>query len=103
MECRPPALLVSIPGFGARRVAPAADNSTVLPRWGWLWDNCVLLVHVKAPDSCLLCLFAVVDGSGHFGWLGGQCCVSSVFGWTWLVTDDTDTDNNDSDAYDTKN
>eukprot|EP00957_Ditylum_brightwellii_P156171 11887318-Ditylum_brightwellii.AAC.1 len=31
------------PGFGARRVAPASDNGTALPWWGWQQNNGVLL------------------------------------------------------------
>eukprot|EP00957_Ditylum_brightwellii_P146512 11154588-Ditylum_brightwellii.AAC.1 len=32
-------MLVSFPGFGARRVAPASNNSAASPWWGWQWDN----------------------------------------------------------------
>eukprot|EP00957_Ditylum_brightwellii_P071011 5396305-Ditylum_brightwellii.AAC.1 len=51
LHYRPPALLVSFPTFGARRVAPASDNNAVLPWWRWLWDNCVPLVPLEAHDS----------------------------------------------------
>eukprot|EP00957_Ditylum_brightwellii_P016862 1271384-Ditylum_brightwellii.AAC.1 len=48
---RPPAPLVPFPGLGVRRVATASDNGTALSWWGWQWDDCVLLVPVKAPNS----------------------------------------------------
>eukprot|EP00957_Ditylum_brightwellii_P139690 10646071-Ditylum_brightwellii.AAC.1 len=39
-----------------------------------------------------------------FGWLGVSVgIVSSVFGWTQLAADNADNDNDDDDAYDTKN
>eukprot|EP00957_Ditylum_brightwellii_P136876 10437854-Ditylum_brightwellii.AAC.1 len=50
-HCRPPVSLVPFPGFGARIVAPASDNGVALPWWQWRWDNCVLMVPVKAHES----------------------------------------------------
>eukprot|EP00957_Ditylum_brightwellii_P032959 2499158-Ditylum_brightwellii.AAC.1 len=32
-----------------------------------------------------------------------QLIVVNVFGWTWLVADNSDSDNDDDDAYGTKN
>eukprot|EP00957_Ditylum_brightwellii_P169219 12880047-Ditylum_brightwellii.AAC.1 len=45
------ALLLSFPGFGARRVAAAADDSASSPWWQWQWDNGILLVPVEAHNS----------------------------------------------------
>eukprot|EP00957_Ditylum_brightwellii_P139887 10659799-Ditylum_brightwellii.AAC.1 len=47
----PPALLVPLPGFGARRVAPASDNSAASPWLRWQQNNGVLLVTVEAHKS----------------------------------------------------
>eukprot|EP00957_Ditylum_brightwellii_P109303 8337392-Ditylum_brightwellii.AAC.1 len=72
--------LVLFPSFGARRVAPVVDDGTTLPWSGWQWDNGVLL-------------WIVLGGLGiHNG------ITSVVFGWTGLVTDNTDGSNNDNDT-----
>eukprot|EP00957_Ditylum_brightwellii_P141243 10761052-Ditylum_brightwellii.AAC.1 len=47
MHCRPPASLVSFPGFGARTVAPASDKGAAFPWWQWQQDDFVLLIDGK--------------------------------------------------------
>eukprot|EP00957_Ditylum_brightwellii_P095990 7313724-Ditylum_brightwellii.AAC.1 len=48
-----PALLVPIPGFWARTVAPAVDDGTLLTWWQWQQDDSVLLVPTEAMFGLL--------------------------------------------------